>query len=368
MNRTCRHYSIAASALLAATCSLSFLPAGAAAHPDAATTRPSEAQMTHAGQEMAQAAHNFWAALTPEEQKVAGFEMNDQERLNWHFIPRERKGLTWKAMTSAQQALGHALLVSGLSQRGYAKAETVMSLEQVLADIEKDKGKFKRDPENYAFSIFGKPAPTGAWGWRVEGHHLSLNFTIVDGKAIAGGPIFMGANPAEVREGPRKGLRLLGPEEDIGFKIVHGLSDAQKAKAIVAKDAPSEIITGNARKAHALDPIGIAAGELKPEQKEMIVHAVKMYAHRLRDELAEDDLRRIEQAGWDKVQFAWAGGTEPGVGHYYRLQGPTFLVEFDNTQNDANHIHTVWRDLTNDFGEDILREHYDADHKEQKAR
>src|SRR5205814_1640650 len=192
----------------------------------------------------------------------------------------------------------------------------------------------KRDPENYAFSVFGKPGPAGNWGWRVEGHHLSLNFTISGGKGVAGGPSFMGTNPAEVREGPRKGLRVLAAEEDQGFALIKALPEDLRSKAIIEKTAPKEIITSNSRKAEPGAPKGLAMSEMKPENRAQLQHLVGVYAHRLRDELAQQDLARIEQAGWDKVYFAWAGATEPGDGHYYRIQGPTFLVEFDNTQNN----------------------------------
>jgi len=174
--------------------------AGAAAP---ANPHASDAAMAHAAQQMAQAAQNFWASLTPELQQKAGFSFEDKERYNWHFIPRERKGITWNEMNSAQQALAHAFLASGLSQRGYMQAETIMSLDQVLKEMEQGKGP-RRDPGNYAFSVFGTPGANSTWGWRVEGHHLSLNFTIANGQAAVAGPVFFGSNPAEVKEGPRK--------------------------------------------------------------------------------------------------------------------------------------------------------------------
>jgi hypothetical protein len=316
-----------------------------------------DAAVERASEDMAQAAHNFWVALTPEQQAKCTFQFDDAERFNWHFIPRERKGLTWNDMIPAQQALAHAFLASGLSQRGYRQAVTIMSLDQILKDIEQGKGP-KRDPNNYAFSVFGTPGDHATWGWRVEGHHLSLNFTISDGKAAAG-PVFMGTNPAEVLDGPRKGLRVLGVEEDMGRELIKSMTDEQRKKAIIDTKSPAEIITSNKRKAEPGPMVGVAFGEMTPAQKKMTMTLVENYAHRLRPELADEDLAKIEKAGVENIHFTWAGGIEPGEGHYYRLHGPTFLVEFDNTQNKANHIHTVWRDSANDFGEDLLKQHYD---------
>lgn len=317
-----------------------------------------------AAADMATAAHNFWTALTPEQQAKCTFPFEGGERVNWHFIPRTRKGITWNDLTPAQQALGHAFLASGLSSSGYRKAVTIMSLDQILKDVEKGRGPL-RDPNNYAFSVFGTPGPTSTWGWRVEGHHLSLNFTIANGQAVAG-PVFFGTNPAEVREGPRKGLRVLSAEDDLGHELIHALNDDQRKKAIIETTAPKEIITSNKRKADLGEPKGIPVADLTAPQKQLVLALLQDYAHRLRPELAEQDLSMIQQAGLDKVHFAWAGGLEPGQGHYYRLHGPTFLVEFDMTQDNANHIHSVWRDPANDFGDDLLKQHYDASHPNAK--
>ena len=323
---------------------------------------PSLESWASATREMATAATSLWAALTPQQQKQAGFGFEDDERKNFHFVPRERKGLPLGQMTTTQRHLAHAMFSSGMSQRGFAQAMTIMSLEDILREIEQGKGP-ARDPELYFFSIFGTPAPTGTWGWRVEGHHLTLNFTVVNGRGIAGTPAFMGANPGEVRDGPRKGLRILADVEDAGFKLIGTLDDAQRKVAVIDAKAPEEIITGANRKAEPGEPKGIAAAELKPEQAAALRDLVRLYAHRLRDEVAAAEMARIEEAGWDKVRFAWAGATEPGAGaHYYRIHGPTFVIEFDNIQNNANHPHTVWRDLAGDFGEDLLRRHYDKDH------
>ncbi len=311
-----------------------------------------------AAHDMAQAANNFLAALSPEQKAKATFKLTDDERLNWHFIPRDRKGLPIKEMTPAQRDLASALLASAMSQRGFMKAATIMSLEEVLHDLEQGKGPV-RDPERYFFSIFDKPGAQGTWGWRVEGHHLSLNFTLVDGKAESVTPSFFGSNPGEIREGPRHGLRVLAAEEDLGRQLVKSLDAAQRKVAIVSDTAPQEIITGADRKAKELAPPGLSAANMTGAQAELLVQVIKEYVQRYRPELADEDWKKIEKAGIKNVYFAWAGSVEPKQGHYYRVEGPTFLMEYDNTQNNANHIHAVWRDFAGDFGEDLLKQHYE---------
>jgi hypothetical protein len=315
-----------------------------------------------AAREMAGAAKNLWASLTPEQRGKIGFDFKDALRYDWHFIPRPRKGLPLKEMSPEQKALAHALLASGLSQSGIIKAETIISLEQVLASIEKGRGPV-RDPELYFFNIFGNPDSPGSkepWGWRLEGHHLSLNFTIVGDRGVAGGPTFMGSNPAEVRSGPRQGLRVLADEEELARRLVKSLDEGQRKKGIVQEEAPKDILSLAARKATPLHPAGILMPDLSAEQKELLNSLVVLYAERLRPELAGHDLGKILKAGVDKIGFAWAGGVERGMPHYYRIQGPTFLIEYDNTQNNANHVHSVWRDFENDFGDDLLKRHYES--------
>jgi hypothetical protein len=312
-----------------------------------------------AADEMAQAANSFLGSLDEKQKAKAQFEFKDSERGNWHFIPKSRNGLPIKELGPEQRQLAHALLKSGLSAHGYEKATNIMSLERILYEMEGAARKFPRDGELYYFSIFGTPAAKGTWGWRVEGHHLAANFTIVNGEFIAGTPSFMGTNPGEVRSGPRKGLRVLADEEDLGRNLVNSLNAEQRKKAIFTEAAPKEIITEAKRKVEPLDQVGIAAADLGETGKAGLMRLVQAYVQRLRPELAREDLARINKAGFDKVYFGWAGGTEKGQPHYYRVQGPTFLLEYDNTQNDANHIHAVWRDFQGDFGEDLLRKHYD---------
>ena len=308
--------------------------------------------------EMAAAATRFLSSLGPELKAKASFELKDEERFNWHFIPKERKGITLKEMSPAQRELALALLATGLSPHGYGKATNIMSLESVLAEIEGASRRFPRDPSLYHFHIFGKPDAKGTWAWRAEGHHFSASFTIVKGELFASTPSFMGTNPAEVRKGPRTGLRILAAEEDLARKLVKSLGDDQRKEAVFTAVALKEIVTEAKHQVQPLPEKGISYDKLNAEQKTMLMDVVREYVRRVRPELAKLDLARIEGAGLDKLSFAWAGGLERGEGHYYRVQGPTFLLEYDNTQNDNNHVHSVWRDFENDFGEDLLRKHY----------
>ena len=312
--------------------------------------------------EMTRSAKAFLDALTPEQRQKATFPFQSDERENWWFTPVDRRGLPLKEMTSAQWHLAYALLSTGMSHDGLRKALTIMSLEQILQDMEGPNRRFPRDPELYFVSVFGTPDAKGTWGWRVEGHHLSVNVTLVNGELVSGAPSFFGTNPAEVRVGTRAGLRVLAAEEDLARDLVHSLTADQRKVAIVDSKAPDDILTGNQRVADAGAPRGIAWPELSATQQAVALKLIETYAGRLRGELAEADLAEIHATGLSQIRFAWAGGLERGERHYYRLQGPTFLIEYDNTQNDANHIHAVWRDLKNDFARDILAEHLKRDH------
>jgi hypothetical protein len=321
---------------------------------------------------MASAASAFLGALTSEQRQQATFAFASDERTHWHFIPTEifpRKGLTVKEMNPAQRVAAHDLLKTGLSMRGYLTSVSIMELENVLSAIEAAQRRapappggtpvepFSRDPERYFFSVFGTPSSRDTWGWRVEGHHMSLQFTVVNGTLVAGSPTFFGANPAEVREGPRKGLRLLGPEEDAARALLASLDASQREKAIITATAPSDILTMVKVEVAPLSPEGISASSLNANQRDLLMKLVEVYVGYMPADLAADRRARFEKADVGKIAFAWAGETEKGKKHYYRVQGPTFLVEYDNTQNDGNHIHSVWRDFNGDFGRDLLREH-----------
>ena len=310
---------------------------------------------------MAVAAERFLASLSAEQRQQAVFAVDAAERTNWHYIPRERKGLPLKRMNEDQRKLARELLRSGLSQRGYLTATSIMDLETILGDLEQrtnsSERRIVRDPELYFFSVFGAPSARDAWGWRVEGHHISLNFTVAGGAAVASTPSFFGSNPAEVPDGPKKGWRILAQEEDAGRALLTALDEPRRAKATIETTAPNDIVTTNSVKIDPLSPAGVSASEMTASQRDRLLALIDVYTSQMASDVAADRMARIRKAGVEKIAFAWAGGTEHGQKHYYRVQGPTFLIEYDNTQNDANHIHSVWREFDGDFGRDILREH-----------
>jgi hypothetical protein len=306
-----------------------------------------------AGTKMAGAAEQLLAALNPKQQAKATFDFNDKERINWHFVPLEnRKGLPLKEMNAAQKKAALALVAAGTSPQGNQKATTIMSLESILREQEMGKGPV-RDPENYYFTVFGKPSKTAKWGWRVEGHHLSLNFVVDGGKVAAATPAFFGANPAAIQDGPRKGLRILAEAEDLAIQLYKDLTDEQKKTAYQDEQFPE---IEQAKKAPNVgEPKGLAAADMNKSQRELLVKLLTSYARRMPADIGEEEMSQVKEAGIDKIHFGYAGGVEAGKPHTYRIQGPTFIVEFLNVQNDsggnpANHIHSAWRNIKGDFG------------------
>ena len=315
--------------------------------------------------DMANAANAFLATLKPEQIAKATFELDDTNRTRWHFVPTEmhpRHGLSFREMQQEQQHMAYALLASVLSARGLQKTAQIMSLEQILHDAN-PKGRFARDPKWYFISIFGKPSVKGTWGWRFEGHHLSLSFTVVDGHVGGLTPSFLGTNPGKVLDGPRKGLQVLASEEKIARALTRSLNAEQRKVAVVDEKAPADIITKADRKARRLEPLGLAASEMNKKQFTQLWTLIEEYLRNYRPDLAEEGLKHLEGLDLKMIHFAWAGSLESGKGHYYRIQAPDFLIEYDNTQNGANHVHCVVRDLKHDFGEDLLRQHYEQHHK-----
>lgn len=312
----------------------------------------------------------FLQALTPEQRKLVAYPFAGDERFNWHFVPRQRKGLALKQMTPAQRTMAMALIKTGLSQSGYDKATAIMAMENVLRIIEKraDTDTY-RDPDNYAFTVFGDPATDAEpWGWRVEGHHISLNFSSLTGQVLSVSPMFLGSNPGEVRvDVPQKGQQILRQETELAFALLKTLTTEQRKQAVIAPVAYTEMVTGNSRKASLERMDGLTLADMTTEQRTLFLNLLGVYMSRYRVTLAKQQMGRIEKAGLDQLRFAWAGDLTPdlgvGKGWYYRIHGPMLLIEYDNSQNNANHIHTIVRDLTNDFGEDLLKEHYAKQHK-----
>ncbi len=323
-------------------------------------------QEVETARRMAGAAQTLLASLdSTQRAKATRVFDNDDERTDWHYIPRDRIGLPIKEMDGSQRALAHELVASGLSSRAHDRARKIMGLEKVLAQIEGDGRRFDRDEELYYLSIFGDPCDEEkVWFWRFEGHHISLNNTIVAGRLVSATPVFLGANPAQVRHGEMEGLRALKEEEEMARALLADLDGEQRAQAIIADEAPADILTGHA--AYVRDQVlaaGLASGDMSAGQREMLKELAAVYVGRLPDAVAERQMEKLAGGPLDSAHFAWAGAQERGKGHYYRVQGSSFLAEYDNTQNDANHIHAVWRDLENDFGEDLLRRHYRTDHR-----
>lgn len=308
----------------------------------------------------ARAAGVFLGTLDETQKTKAALPFASDERENFRFTPRDRAGLPLKEMTDAQREAAMGLLDSALSEKGKLKITQVMTLEAVLAELENNPG--RRDTGKYFVAIFGNPGDPKGWGWRFEGHHLSVNLTYVEGRGISGTPTFLGSNPAEVREGKHKGLRVLAAEEDLARTLVSTLVAAGKNDAIFSQKPPAEILSAEERTATALDPVGILAADMTEAQRAALLTLISEYTGRYRSEIAAADMQKIQAADIGKIRFGWAGGTQPGEAYYYRIQGPTFLMEAANVQNNANHVHATWRDFQGDFGRDLLREHYRGDH------
>lgn len=307
------------------------------------------------------AAGDFLAILDEAQKTKAALPFDGEERENFHFTPQNKRGgLPLKEMTDAQRDAAMTLLDSAMSEKGKLKITQIMTLESLLAEIEKNPT--YRDAGKYSVSIFGTPGDKKGWGWRYEGHHMSVNFTFVEGKVVSATPSFLGSNPGEVRDGRLKGLRVLAAEEDLARTLVNTLVADGKSGVIYSEKPPAEIITAENRVATALEPVGIAAEEMTESQRAALITLISEYTGRYRSDIADADMKKINDAGINKVRFGWAGGTKPGEPYYYRIQGPTFLMEAANIQNNANHVHAAWRDFAGDFGRDVLREHYTKDH------
>lgn len=321
-----------------------------------------------AQQDLSQTAQRFIGSLTDTQKKKALYSSNSEEKYNWHFFPKtDRKGLSLAEMNEQQRKTATDLLKYCFSENGTQKVQDIIALETVLKSIEGHaSGDQYRDAGKYFFIVFGNPNDKTNWGWRLEGHHLSFTFTAKNNKLVSATPGFLGAHPAIVNDGPQKGKAPLQEETEKGFSLVNTFSKEQMALALISERALPDIVTFVSRRAYIEKPQGIMYGYLNKDQQARLLELVEVYVRRYTKLFADDMMNELKAAGLDKLQFAWAGATQPGAGHYYRIQGPTIIIEFDNTQDNANHIHSVLRDLKHDFGGDELMAHYEKDHLAKK--
>ena len=338
-----------------------------AEHTHHITHGPTVIPASETAEQMAKASANLLDVLSPELRKQAELPFDEVERRRWHYVPREmfeRKGVCFKEMNEKQRNAALNLMACGLSEEGYRKATAIMELETTLGEQERIEGntRLARDAELYYFTVFGDPMGKGPWGWRAEGHHVSLHFTVINREVIAPYPFFFGSNPAEVRHGAKKGLRILSQEEDLARQILMALNTDQKNKAVINATAPRDIITRSEPKVEFGAAEGLAVESMMAGQRELMAKLIHEYIGRLPKELANVEDQKLRGAGLNAIHFAWAGAEQPNQPHYYRLHAPFFFVEYDNTQNNANHIHTVWRHIEDDFGMDLLRTHYRHGH------
>jgi len=307
---------------------------------------------------MRESAERFLAALPERQRATAMRTFDDRDRVDWHYTPRSRNGISLKELDATGRAAVHTLLRTALSATGYRKVVNIIELELVLREMETFG--LMRDPERYHLTIYGAPGSRDAWGWRFEGHHVSLNFTLAGDHVAVDAPSFLGANPANVPKGPRAGQRVLAAEEDEARALLISLSDAQRREAVFDTRTFGDIVTGNAEKVDPLAAVGVAASQLSEAQRAQLVKLIEVYARTFEPALADARMARVHEGGIENVRFGWAGAIERGRQHYYRVQGPLFLIEYDASQDGGNHVHTVWRDFNGDFGRDLLRQHYEA--------
>lgn len=301
---------------------------------------------------------DFLDSLSPELLAKAQLDFDHEEKTNWHFFPSsmyQREGVSMKELNAKQRDAAQNMLREYLSKSGYEKAQTIMGLEAVLRSFSGDS--VMRDPEAYFVTVYGNPGGEQPWAWSFEGHHISLNFAIV-GDAVVSTPRFFGSNPARIPEGPRAGERTLKMEEDLGFALINSLTAEQLEKAVFQEESFREIVTANRPEVDPLDPVGISFGELDNSQQKALIRIIDEYLNALPKKSADHRRDQVKAEGFDSITFGWVGAKELGSAHYYRIQGQSFLIEFDNSQNGANHIHTVWRDFDGDFGRDLIKEHY----------
>jgi hypothetical protein len=304
----------------------------------------------------------FINSLTAEQKEQGVLALEDSRRLDWHFFPSsmfDREGVSLAELNGGQKELLYAHLRNSLSASGYERVHKIMGLEAVLREMGQDP-EF-RDPEKYFVAFYGHPEKDNIWAWSFEGHHISLNFTVA-GDKVAFTPKFWGANPAEVRLGSRKGERVLGREEDYGFSLLNSFGEKHKNKAIFSDQTFGDIVTMVLDKVDPSVPQGLSMQEMSEDQQKLLRKIIDQYLVDMPEAIAKWRKGKLEKESAADIYFGWAGSVVKGKPHYYRIQGKTFMIEFDNSQNEANHIHTVWRDFDGDFGRDLIKEHYQKDH------
>jgi hypothetical protein len=312
-----------------------------------------------------------WLDALDEDQRArASFPFEDGERFTWAYTPGPREGLAIRDMRPQQRQAASAIVASAMSQRTTAEVAAIIALESVLGRIEQAAGRggwLRRDPELYWFAVFGTPGSAAPWSWRVGGHHVAVHVTVADGEVVGSTPSFLGANPAVIPDGAGAGTRTLPGEELLGRALLAGLTAEERRRAVVADRAPADIMTGTGRGADVRDvPVGVRHADLGRARQVALESLIRHYIERMRRDVAGPTWDRLVSDIGD-VTFAWAGAEAPGGGHYYAIRGPSFVIEYDNTQNGANHIHAVWRDLERDWGGDLLAAHL-ATHRGTRAR
>ena len=310
--------------------------------------------------EMRGAAIALLNSLDANQKSAISFSYYDGERIFWYYPPLNRHGLALRDMNDEQRQLAYALMATGLTEDSNRKAQLIIEHEAVLGPLEKEQGRvtWDRDPLLYSWTVFGDPANDAEpWGWRVEGHHVSLHYSVWGDRVLSMTPFFFGANPAEVRKGPKEGLRILGDSQDIALELMESLDAGQKSRAMIYDEAPADIITFNASRASLPKEEGLPASAMSGTQREMLMTLASEYVTRIRADLAEEKLVALREGGLEKIHLAWGGPIDRTQPHYYRLHGGDFVVEYDNRQNGANHIHSVLRDVGNDFASDVMRDH-----------
>ena len=344
----------ARAGLLPAALSVALLACSAQPRPNAERAPGSDTSALPA------TAQAFLSTLNASQRDDASFAFDDPERNRWAYVPQRRAGLPLKDMNAGQREAAFRMLGTGLSNRGTGLARGIIELEGILGELEGGLSglMLSRDPELYFLTLFVGPDGTLPWGWRFEGHHLSVNVTELGTHGQIVAPVFMGANPARVPNGPKAGHRLLAAEEDLAFELLQMLDQQQRTRATIAAQTFGDIVTRNDPTVRPVALAGLPAAGMTAAQQGQLRRLLELYAGRMADSAARRQLQRIDEAGFGRLHFAWAGAHQPGRPHYYRIHGPTVLVEYDNSQSNANHIHTVWRDLENDFGGDLLRKHY----------